>query len=125
LNNAHHVLTQLTDLNFANNALTEAWGITSLSKVFDDVDQNRDGSRKRVLSWLSAMINAFVDIAKDPYIVRLNVNSYTYNIASFLLRTGKGENTFYFLNQPIMIDIANEVLKTRGKYGVDQHMSQS
>ncbi|MBS6796039.1 MAG: hypothetical protein KH215_00110 [Coprobacillus sp.] len=45
----------------------------------------------RILDWLSAMINGFVDIAKDPYIVRLNVNSWTYNMVSFLLRTGKGK----------------------------------
>jgi hypothetical protein len=102
---------------------TLALGLDRLDKIYDDAESNRSGERTRVLSWLSAMINAFVDIAKDPYIVRLNVNAYTYNIASYLIRMGKGENTFYFLNQPIMKDIAQAVLKTRGKYGVDQHMS--
>jgi hypothetical protein len=66
------------------------------------------------------MINAFVDIAKDPYIVRLNVNPWTYNMVTFLLRTGKGKQTFYFMAQPILKEIANEVLKTKGKYGIDQ-----
>jgi len=71
------------------------------------------------LDWLSAMINAFVDIAKDPYIVRLNVNDYTYNMISLLLRTGKGKQSFYFLSQPILKDIAIEVAKNKGRYGVD------
>lgn len=125
LNNAHHVLTQLVDMKMASNAFTEQLRLTNLGKIYDDAGVNRSGNRTRVLSWLSALINAFVDIAKDPYIVRLNVNAYTYNIAAYLTRMGKGEATYYFLNQPIMKDIAQAVLKTRGKYGVDQHVSQS
>jgi hypothetical protein len=123
LNNKHHVLTQITHMKMNPDEFTLALGLDRLDKIYDDAESNRSGERTRVLSWLSAMINAFVDIAKDPYIVRLNVNAYTYNIASYLIRMGKGENTFYFLNQPIMKDIAQAVLKTRGKYGVDQHMS--
>ena len=125
LNNAHHVLTQLVDMKMASNAFTKQLGLIELGKFYDDEGVNRSGNRTRVLSWLSALINAFVDIAKDPYIVRLNVNAYTYNIAAYLTRMGKGEATYYFLNQPIMKDIAQAVLKTRGKYGVDQHVSQS
>ena len=125
LNNAHHVLTQLVNLKMAENEFTRRLGLTDLGKVYDDEGVNRNGNRVRVLSWLSALINAFVDIAKDPYIVRLNVNAYTYNIAAYLTRMGKGEATYYFLNQPIMKDIAQAVLKTRGKYGIDQHVSQS
>ena len=79
----------------------------------------------RILDWLSAMINAFVDIAKDPYIVRLNVNAWTYNMVSFLLRAGKGKQTFYFMSQPILKDMANAVLKTKGKYGIDRTKSPS
>ncbi len=125
LNNAHHVLTQLTHLQMVENEFTKALDLVDAGKIYDDATSNRSGERTRVLSWLSALINAFVDIAKDPYITRLNVNAYTYNITAYLLRMGKGENTFYFLNQPIMKDIAQAVLKTRGKYGVDQHLTQS
>lgn len=71
------------------------------------------------------MINAFVDIAKDPYIVKLNVNAWTYNMVSFLLRTGKGAQTFYFVRQPILVEMANEVLKTKGKYGIDRTKTPS
>ena len=118
LNNAHHILTQLTQLRMRSNSFTEAFGIRELGRIFD---QPTAGVQKggRILDWLSAMINAFVDIAKDPYIVRLNVNQWTYNMVSFLLRTGKGKRTFYFMSQPILKEMAEEVLKTKGKFGID------
>lgn len=124
LNNAHHILTQLTKLHMVSNDFTEAMGITDVSRIFDvPTEHNPRGGR--ILDWLSAMINAFVDIAKDPYIVRLNVNAWTYNMVSFLLRTGKGKDTFYFMYQPILREMAQEVLKTKGKYGVDRTKTPS
>ena len=124
LNNAHHILTQLTKLHMVSNDFTEAMGITDVSGIFDvPTEHNPRGGR--ILDWLSAMINAFVDIAKDPYIVRLNVNAWTYNMVSFLLRTGKGKDTFYFMYQPILREMAQEVLKTKGKYGVDRTKTPS
>lgn len=124
LNNAHHILTQLTKLHMVSNDFTEAMGITDVSRIFDvPTEHNPRGGR--ILDWLSAMINAFVDIAKDPYIVRLNVNGWTYNMVSFLLRTGKGRDTFYFMYQPILREMAQEVLKTKGKYGIDRTKTPS
>lgn len=124
LNNAHHILTQLTKLKMASNPFTEAMQITDLGRIFD-VPTDTDPRGGRILDWLSAMINAFVDIAKDPYIVRLNVNGWTYNMVSFLLRAGKGKQTFYFMYQPILREMAQEVLKTKGKYGVDRTKTPS
>lgn len=118
LNNAHQILTQLMHTKMEITAFTRALQLVDLDRIYDYPTAN--GNNGRILSWLSAMINAFVDIAKDPYIVRLNVNPWTYNMTAFLLRTGKGRQTFYFLSQPILKEMANEVLKTRGKYGVDQ-----
>ena len=40
-------------------------------------------------------------------------------MTEFLLRTGKGEVTFYFLSQPILKDFANTLIKLNGQYGVD------
>nr|DAG25893.1 MAG TPA: hypothetical protein [Bacteriophage sp.]DAH37769.1 MAG TPA: hypothetical protein [Caudoviricetes sp.]DAU52439.1 MAG TPA: hypothetical protein [Crassvirales sp.] len=40
------------------------------------------------MSWLSAFINAHCDIVKDPYVSKINVNSFTYNMLNFLVRTG-------------------------------------
>ena len=124
LNNAHHILTQLTNLKMVDNDFTRALDIIDLGRIYD---YPTAGTPKggRILDWLSAMINGFVDIAKDPYIVRLNVNSWTYNMVNFLLRTGKGKWTFYFVGQPIFKEIAEEVAKTKGKYGVDRTKTPS
>ena len=119
LNNAHHILTQLTKLKIVSNAFTTALDIRELGKIYDTPVEGMDKGG-RILDWLSAMINGFVDIAKDPYIVRLNVNSWTYNMVSFLLRTGKGKQTFYFIAQPILKEMAEAVIKTKGKYGIDR-----
>ena len=119
LNNAHHILTQLTGLKMVDNEFTRTLDLIDLGRIYDYPTAGTPKGR-RILDWLSAMINGFVDIAKDPYIVRLNVNSWTYNMVNFLLRTGKGKWTFYFVGQPIFKEIAEEVAKTKGKYGVDR-----
>ena len=124
LNNAHHILTQLTDLKMLRNDFTEALGIVDVGRIYDTPTEYQPKGG-RILDWLSAMINGFVDIAKDPYIVRLNVNAWTYNMVSFLLRTGKGAQTFYFMSQPILKEMADAVLKTKGKYGIDRTKSPS
>lgn len=119
LNNAHHILTQLTKLSMVRNEFTSTLDIWNIGGIYDTpVAGMKKGGR--ILDWLSAMINGFVDIAKDPYIVRLNVNSWTYNMVSFLLRTGKGKYTFYFVAQPILKEMAEAVIKTKGKYGIDR-----
>lgn len=119
LNNAHHILTQLTKLSMVRNKFTNTLDIWNIGGIYDTpVAGMKKGGR--ILDWLSAMINGFVDIAKDPYIVRLNVNSWTYNMVSFLLRTGKGKQTFYFVAQPILKQMAEAVIKTKGKYGIDR-----
>jgi hypothetical protein len=101
LNNAHHILTQLFNVRFSTEdaPLVEALDIVDTNRVYD-----RDNNR--ILSWLSALINAFVDIAKDPYIIRLNVNPWTYNMTTFMIRMGFGEKTFYLLCQPILKEMA-------------------
>lgn len=124
LNNAHHILTQLTGLKMVDNEFTRTLDLIDLGRIYDYPTAGTPKGR-RILDWLSAMINGFVDIAKDPYIVRLNVNSWTYNMVNFLLRTGKGKWTFYFVGQPIFKEIAEEVAKTKGKYGVDRTKTPS
>jgi hypothetical protein len=55
---------------------------------------------------LSAFLNAYVDIAKDPYIARANHNSITANVTFMLLRAGadmKWVNRF--IGQPILKEL--------------------
>nr|UVX90991.1 MAG: hypothetical protein [Bacteriophage sp.] len=50
--------------------------IYSHSNVYQlgDLDAIKGQDGFRISDWLSAMINAHVDVAKDPYIIALNVN---------------------------------------------------
>ena len=101
LNNNNHILTMLYDVRFKDipGTIMSTLGLTNLASK-EDFEHNS------VMSWISALINAHVDIAKDPYINKLNVNPYTYNLVNTLIRTGFGRNTFYFTTQPIMKELA-------------------
>lgn len=83
-------------------------------KNIDDV-VGMDGYQ--ISAWLSAMVNAHVDVAKDPYILTLNVNRATYNYTNLLLRTGHGIATFTFLAQPALKRMADMIVNARGMYG--------
>ena len=87
-----------------------------------DAIKGQDGFR--ILDWLSAMINAHVDVAKDPYIIALNVNQITYNMTNLLLRGGKGQTTFYFLAQDILKLYSAKQIANRGVYGVDPNITE-
>lgn len=114
LANAHQVLTQLVKLRFKPNKILRDYGISNLYGI-----QSNDRNKINILDWLSALINAHVDVAKDPYIIRLNVRKLTFNMTNFLIRSGKGESTFYFLPQQILKDFAIEYDKYSGVYNVD------
>lgn len=110
LNNPHHVLGQLVEL--VMQAPEYMPNLGNLHKVtgIDDI---------HILDWLSALISAHVDVAKDNYIIKLNVNSFTYNMTNFLLRNGAGKNTMYFVSQEIMKRLANDYIQSKGVYGID------
>lgn len=123
LASSHHVLTQLSNLSIdaRGKKVLSLFGIKSLSGIESKDNLWHKGFEKisfNILDWLSVMINAHVDVAKDPYIIRLNVREFTMNVCTFLLRAGMGERTFYFLPQQILKDIAVEYEKYAGYYGV-------
>lgn len=97
LNNNNHILTMMYGVRFkgSNSSIMSEFGLERLDRRIGN-----DG--ESIMSWISALINAHVDIAKDPYITRLNVNPFTYNLVNLLIRTGFGKDTFYFTSQPIM-----------------------
>lgn len=111
LNNNNQILTMIYHVSFreSQSSLLSTLGLSRLDKQLD-VDGNS------IMSWISAMINAHVDIAKDPWVSRLNVNPFSYNITNLLLRTGWGGNTFYFLTQPIMKQMADAYVKASSQY---------
>lgn len=116
-------------LNITNLALTQYAHLTmdygednmSTGFRFGDLDEvtceDENGVITRISDWLSAMVNAHVDVAKDPYVFDLNVNKATYNHVNFLLRAGKGKSAFLFIAQPALKEYADEVNSSGGMYG--------
>lgn len=112
-------------LNVTNQALTMAYGVklkeTEFTKQtpFKRIDLRDDKNGNAVMSWLSAFINAHCDIVKDPYVSKINVNSFTYNMLNFLVRTGQADNSVWFITQPIVKDMAFAAESASGHYGRD------
>ena len=105
----HHVLTQIAGLKFKDNNVVSKFGLEDIAKI-----NGSDGLR--ILDWLSAMVNAHVDVAKDPYIIRMGVNQGTYKMTALLLRAGYGEKTFFFLSQPSLKDIYKVLARKGSEY---------
>lgn len=120
LNNNNQILTQLFGVKFdqLNCPILRELGCCDLSEV-------RDKQNNLKLSWLSGLINAHVDVAKDPKVQRLNINTFTYNTTNLLIRTGMGDRTFMFLAQPIMRELASVYEMAGGNYLEDISMSKS
>lgn len=91
--------------------------IPNINNLYDKYDS--DGVS--IMDWTSALINAHVDAAKDSYITRLNVNSYTYDVVALLTSSGVGLSQFYFLPQPILKEIAEEsIRRSSSKIGISK-----
>lgn len=108
-------------LNITNMALTQYahvsidFGANEYKLGRLDRIYGKDGMR--IADWLSAMVNAHVDVAKDAYVFDLNVNSATYNMCNLLLRCGYGKQTFLFLAQDCLKQYAQAVMNAGGIYG--------
>lgn len=102
----HHVLTQLSKLTFKPSKIVNKYKLGHLDAIY-----SKDGSR--ILDWLSAMVNAHVDVANDPYIIRMGINKHTHKMNALLLRTGFSDSSFLFLSQPAIKE-AVAILNTKG-----------
>lgn len=114
LNNNNHILTWLYHVSFkpSKNSIMTQFGLNNLDNMTDI-----DGDS--IMGWLSAFINGHVDIAKDAWVSRCNVNPFTYNLTNLLLRTGWGKNTIFFLRQPIMMAMADAYMNASSEYMSD------
>ena len=99
LNSTSHVMCRNYGVKFKGTKLVQN---TRLS----DFDGRTDKDNNPVESWLSGFINAHVDIVKDPYISRLNVNPFTYNMLNLMIRCGWGDTALWFLANPIIRSMA-------------------
>ena len=94
-----------------NGAIKET-GIQDLDKLVGD-------DNIPISSWLSAFINAHVDIVKDPYIAKLSVDKFTYNTLNLLIRSGFGDTSVWFLCQPILKEMSYAYNNAKSEYGRD------
>lgn len=112
LNNSHHVLSQIAGLKYKG----KSFGLLNVdTKGNIDLSTKLGKDNKNVMAWLSALIDAHVDLAKDNYIMKVNVNAATYNFVAFMIRAGFGLNTFKLTSQPIIKDLADRI-NNSGKY---------
>ena len=118
LNVTNHILTTLYGVKFKESSFTRITGITGFDQILDE-DNNQ------ISSWLSAFINAHVDIVKDPYISKLNVNGFTYNMINLLARNGKGKQGLYFLCQPIIREMAKADIDAKSQFTRDPKVFRS
>jgi hypothetical protein len=112
LNNSHHVLSQIAGLKYKG----KAFGLLNTDKQGNiDLSAKLGKDNTSIMAWLSALIDAHVDLAKDNYIMKVNVNAATYNFVAFMIRAGFGLNTFKITSQPIIKDLADRI-NNSGKY---------
>jgi hypothetical protein len=121
-------------LNITNLALTQyahltmAYGEDAIGQGgydFGNLDEISGQDGLRISDWLSAMVNAHVDVAKDPYIFDLNINKFTYKYTNFMLRAGKGLSTFTLLAQPLIVKYASAMNNAGGIYGGNLDIEES
>lgn len=110
LNVTNIALTQFTNLTLHYTPAVEPFN-------FGDLNESIGQDGLPIAGWLSAMVNAHVDVAKDPYIFDMNINSATYDYVNFLLRAGKGLSTFTFIAQPAIKQLADLLQNTHNMYG--------
>jgi len=105
-------------VRFRDSKFATETGIYRLDHIEDD-----DGNA--ISAWLSAFINAHVDIVKDPYISRLNVNPFTYNMLNLLVRSGFGDLSVWFLAQPIIRSMSYANQNAKSQYSRDPQKAKS
>lgn len=112
LNVTNHVLTCLFGVRFRDTEFNRATGIFNFDKLVD-----YDGNA--ISSWISAFINAHVDIVKDPWVSRMGIDKFTYNMVNLLVRSGYGEAGMWFIAQPIIRDMATASSNAESQFSRD------
>ena len=107
----HLVDHAISQWNYVNNPVSygiEYLGIGIKAEIKDGVEITDlgaiyDESGNLISNTLSGRLDAYVDIAKDPYIFYLNNNSLTSDVVVLLDRAGVDPNwTDFFMSQPVL-----------------------
>lgn len=75
-----------------------------------------DGSDQFISNRLSGYATSVVDIAKDPYIMKIVKSDSAIGTFMFLERIGAGENTIWFMNQPIIVEYLSSLESKGSKF---------
>jgi hypothetical protein len=126
LQNTHHIISQITNLSLnktyiENNKKNQVEIYFPHNKTIDNkisLSNIKDVSGKNNISEvISQIINASVDIAKDPFMFDLNMNTSTLSTYLYLIRTGIDfEQVAYFMKQPIITEYLNEIEKNKSMF---------
>lgn len=98
----NEAINQLVDTYIKDSSIYE---ISLILPTNEAISFRRDRNGEFISNNISEFINAFVDIAKDPFIIRLNGTLST--AGSYLVANKIGiplENMAFFMNQPIILD---------------------
>lgn len=94
---------------------------TSASKIDLSQEKSVDNQGKKdsgsILDTLSAFLNSFVDMAKDPFLKSINANSDTIGTYSYLIRAGVPlRQAIMFMNQPIVSDYLEAIDRNKSLF---------
>ncbi len=99
-----------TDIGWGH---TNELGETILDNEFSET---LNGAKYRISDTLSAFTNAYVDIAKDPYVTRGNFVTQTTNSATMMIRAGVHPHIVNaFIGQPILKEYVNFITSKESK----------
>lgn len=77
---------------------------------------NTEGASGNISDLLAEFLAASVDNVKDPIFSYLNINSLTADYIAYMVRTGMSlERVIYFINQPIIKEVASEYMNQGAK----------
>jgi hypothetical protein len=123
LQNQHHALTQAVPFGAINSNLAVSINAIVLNgnKNIPAMDADRyskfePSKSMNIIDIISAGISAFVDIAKDPYIIKYNINGFTYNVLGLLLRAGHAYRSFAWLATPSLQELARANNSENSRY---------
>jgi len=100
----NHAILQYTDVTFSSPIELDGDSRTALNEV-----KNVNGNF--ISRTLGMFVGAAADNAKDPVASELNISLFTADILTSILRVGYPlETALYFLNQPSIVELADEYI---------------
>tara|TARA_R100000655_G_scaffold6472_4_gene18545 strand:- start:17034 stop:31094 length:14061 start_codon:yes stop_codon:yes gene_type:complete len=103
-------------INFAGFDASSNGGEISLARQYA-INEKGQNSDELITGIMSELVNAYVDVADDPFIFDLNAVPEASNAMFFLIRAGvPTDKVFTFLNQPIIRDYFTTLKDSSSKF---------